>query len=141
MPRSRQSDDRCHDVRPRAAWGARIRRTIGATGADDPPGRPSTPGAGLITDLRKVARSVLLAFADLGIFLPSDRETIIGKARGLDPHDANEVAEFLGLCIDAGLITAAAADALRLCPDEAKKLAHSLDGHTPVPDEQAIASA
>jgi len=95
----------------------------------------------LITDLRKLARSVLLAFADLGIYLPSDRETIISKATGLDPHDANEVAEFLGLCIDAGLITPSAADALRLCPDEAKRLAHSLDGHTPVPDEQAIAWA
>jgi hypothetical protein len=101
----------------------------------------STSGDGLISDLRKLSRSVLLAFADLGIYLPSDRETIIAKARGLDPQDANDVAEFLGLCIDAGLITRATADRLILCPDEAKRLAHSLDGHTPVPDEQATAWA
>lgn len=90
-------------------------------------------------DLGSLARSVLLAFADLGIYLSSDRQTIIETSRRLDTGDANEVAEFLGLCVDAGLITAADADRLRLHPEEARRLAHSLDGHTPVPDEQAVA--
>lgn len=95
----------------------------------------------MAADRRSLARSVLLAFADLGIYLPSDRATIIRYSRRLDVGDPNEVAEFLGLCLDAGLITAADADRLCLTPDEARRLARSLDGHTPVPDEQAGAWA
>jgi len=86
-----------------------------------------------------LARAVLLAFADLGIYLPSHRERLIAKIRGLDPLDPAELEEFLDLCIAADLVAPAEAGRLRLHPDEAKRLAHSLDGHTPVPDEQAVA--
>ncbi len=92
-------------------------------------------------DLRKLARSVLLAFADLGIYLPSERERLIRKSRRLNRGDAAEVADFVEMCIDADLISPDEADRLHLNPEEARRLAHSLDGHTPVPDEQADAWA
>ena len=91
----------------------------------------------MTTDIRNLCRSVLLAFADLGIYLPSQRERLVLKAQGLDPHDPAELEELLDLCIAAELITPADAGRLRLSPAEARRLAHSLDGHTPVPDEQA----
>ena len=92
-------------------------------------------------DLQRLARSVLLAFADLGIYLPSERERLIRKSRRLDQSDTAEVADFVEMCIDADLISPDEADRLRLNPQEARRLAHSLDGHTPVPDEQADAWA
>ena len=95
----------------------------------------------MAADLRSLARAVLLAFADLGIYLSSDRDTIVETSRRMNTGDANEVSEFLGLCIDAGLVGPGEADRLRLNPEEARRLAHSLDGHTPVPDEQAGAWA
>ena len=94
-----------------------------------------------MTDLSDLARAVLLAFADLGIYLPSNRERIIRKIRGLDPLDPADLEEFLDLCIEAELIAPEEAGRLRLAPMEAKKLAASLDGHTPVPDDQADAWA
>ncbi|HET9050138.1 MAG TPA: hypothetical protein VFO60_00450, partial [Candidatus Dormibacteraeota bacterium] len=87
--------------------------------------------------LRAMARAVLLAFADLGIYLSSDRERLIRKARALDIADPGEMAEFLDLCIDAELMSPDEAERLQLDPAQARTLAHSLDGHTPVPDEQA----
>jgi hypothetical protein len=90
-------------------------------------------------DLGKMARAVLLAFADLGIYLSSDRERLLRKARALDVADREELAEFLDLCIDAELVSPDDVERLSLNPHEAKTLAHSLDGHTPVPDEQADA--
>ena len=92
-------------------------------------------------ELRDLARAVLLAFADLGVYLPSNRERLIRKMRFLDPLDSEELAEFLNLCIDAGLITQADAGRVRLDRSEARRLAHSMDGHTPVPDDQAHAWA
>ena len=93
----------------------------------------------MTADLRRMARSVLLAFADLGIYLSSDRERLIRKARALDVADPEEMAEFLDLCIDAELLSPDEVERLHLNPHEARRLAHSLDGHTPVPDEQADA--
>lgn len=92
-------------------------------------------------DLAKLARSVLLAFSDLGIYLPSERERLIRTSRRLNEADSIEVAGFVEMCIDADLIAPDDADRLRLNPGEARTLAHSLDGHTPVPDEQADAWA
>ncbi|HEX4578976.1 MAG TPA: hypothetical protein VH498_03145 [Candidatus Dormibacteraeota bacterium] len=92
-------------------------------------------------ELRDLARAVLLAFADLGVFLPSNRERLIRKMRFLDPLNADELAEFLNLCLDAGLITHADAGRVRLDRSEARRLASSMDGHTPVPDDQASAWA
>lgn len=106
-------------------------------GPEPPSGTRLGKGEGLTADLRNMARAVLLAFADLGIYLPSNRERVILKSRGLDPMDPAELAEFIDLCIGAELITRADAGRLRLNPAEAKRLAHSLDGHTPVPDDQA----
>ncbi|MEO8899351.1 MAG: hypothetical protein ABI352_11725 [Candidatus Dormibacter sp.] len=92
-------------------------------------------------ELRDLARAVLLAFADLGVFLPSNRERLIRKMRFLDPLDPDELVEFLNLCIDSGLITQADAGRVRLDRSEASRLASSMDGHTPVPDDQASAWA
>lgn len=90
-----------------------------------------------MSDLRTLARAVLLAFADLGIYLPSPRELVLLKSRRLDPLDPTELEEFLDLCIAAELVTPEDAGRLRLAPLEAKRLALSLDGHTPVPEDQA----
>ncbi|HZB97891.1 MAG TPA: hypothetical protein VE219_04760 [Candidatus Sulfotelmatobacter sp.] len=92
-------------------------------------------------NLSALARAVLLAFADLGIYLSSNREWLIRKIRMLDPLDPEQLTEFLDLCIEAELITPEAAGRLRLSPIEAKRLALSLDGHSPVPDDQATAWA
>jgi hypothetical protein len=94
-----------------------------------------------VDDLRDLARAVLLAFADLGVFLPSNRERLIRKMRFLDPLDPDQLVEFLDLCIEAGLIDDAEAGRLRLDPAEARRLAVSMDGHSPVPDDQATAWA
>ncbi len=94
-----------------------------------------------VDDLRDLARAVLLAFADLGVYLPSNRERLIRKMRFLDPLDPEQLAPFLNLCIDAGLIDNAEAGRLRLDPAEARRLAISMDGHSPVPDDQAHAWA
>lgn len=94
-----------------------------------------------MNDLSDLARAVLLAFADLGIYLPNSRERIIRKIRGLDPLHPAELEEFLDLCIEAQLIAPEDRGRLRLSPSEAKRLAASLDGHTPVPDDQAQAWA
>jgi len=88
-------------------------------------------------DFRGFARAVLLAFADLGIYLPSRRDRLTSKIRGLDPLDPTELEQFIDVCIEAELITSATAGRLRLSPIEAKRLALSLDGHTPVPEDQA----
>lgn len=90
-----------------------------------------------MNDLSDLARAVLLAFADLGIYLPNSRERIIRKIRGLDPLDPGHLEEFIDLCIAAQLIAPEDRGRLRLSPVEAKRLAASLDGHTPVPDDQA----
>ncbi|HZS16063.1 MAG TPA: hypothetical protein VFC09_15845 [Candidatus Dormibacteraeota bacterium] len=94
-----------------------------------------------MNDLSDLARAVLLAFADLGIYLPSNRERIVRKIRGFDPLDPAQLEQFLDLCIEADLIAPEDRGRLRLAPTEAKKLAASLDGHTPVPDDQARAWA
>ncbi len=94
-----------------------------------------------VDELRDLARTVLLAFADLGVSLPSNRERLLRKMRFLDPLVPDELAEFLNLCIEAGLVDAAEAGRLRLDRDEARRLAVSMDGHTPVPDDQAHAWA
>ena len=88
-------------------------------------------------DVRGFARAVLLAFADLGIYLPSRRDRLVGKILGLDLLDPTDLDQFIDLCIEADLLTPADAGRLRLSPIEAKRLAHSLDGHTPVPEDQA----
>ena len=92
-------------------------------------------------ELRDLARAVLLAFADLGVYLPSNRERLIRKMRFLDPLDPNQLIPFLNMCIDAGLIDQAEAGRLRLERAEARRLASSMDGHSPVPDDQARAWA
>jgi hypothetical protein len=89
----------------------------------------------------KMARAVLLAFADLGIYLPSSRERLLRKARWLDPMDAAELDQFIDVCIEAELLAPEEVGLLRLSPEEARRLARSLDGHTPVPDDQAQAWA
>lgn len=89
----------------------------------------------------EMARAVLLAFADLGIYLPSSRERLIRKARWLEPMDEAEIDQFIDLCIEAELLAPEEVGRLRLSPVEARRLAHSLDGHTPVPDDQAQAWA
>jgi hypothetical protein len=94
-----------------------------------------------VDELRDLARAVLLAFADLGVFLPSNRERLIRKMHFLDPLDPDQLLEFLNLCIDSGLIDDAEAGRLRLDPAEARRLAVSMDGHSPVPDDQARAWA
>jgi hypothetical protein len=94
-----------------------------------------------MNDLSDLARAVLLAFADLGVYLPSNRERIVRKIRGLDPLDPADLEQFLDLCIEADLIAPEDRGRLRLAPTEAKKLAASMDGHTPVPDDQARAWA
>ncbi len=93
--------------------------------------------ASFMADLRAMAQTVLLAFADLGIFLGSDRDRLLLKARSLNPRNPEQLAEFLDLCIAADLVTPSEAGALRLAPDQAQRLARSLEGHTPVPDDQA----
>jgi hypothetical protein len=90
-----------------------------------------------VDDLRDLARAVLLAFADLGVYLPSNPERLMRKIRALDPLDPSQLSEFIELCIEADFITPETAGPLRLSPIEAKRLAQSLDGHTPVPDDQA----
>lgn len=95
----------------------------------------------VVDELRNLARTVLLAFADLGVYLPSNRERLIRKMRFLDPLDPEELVDFLNLCIDTGLITHADAGRVRLDRSEAARLAHSMDGHSPVPDDQARAWA
>lgn len=94
-----------------------------------------------VDELRDLARAVLLAFADLGVFLPSNRERLIRKMRFLDPLDPDQLVEFLDVCIEAGLIDDAEAGRLRLDGAEARRLAISMDGHSPVPDDQAHAWA
>lgn len=92
-------------------------------------------------ELRALARAVLLAFADLGVYLPSNRERLVRKMRVLDPLGLDRLAEFLTLCIGEGLIDEAHAGRLRLDSGEARTLAISMDGHSPVPDDQARAWA
>ena len=97
--------------------------------------------ASFMGDLRGLARTILLAFADLGVYLGSDPERLMLKARSLDADNADQLAEFLDLCITAQLVTPSEAGRLRLAPAEAQRLARSLDGQTPVPDDQAAAWA
>ncbi|GEM_PF-5847906 len=92
-------------------------------------------------ELRDLARAVLLAFADLGVYLPSNRERLIRKMRFLDSLDPDQLVEFLDVCIDAGLIDDGEVGRLRLDGVEARRLAISMDGHSPVPDDQAHAWA
>ena len=89
----------------------------------------------------KMARAVLLAFADLGIYLPSSRERLVRKARWLEPMDTPEIDQFIDLCIEAELLAPEEAGQLQLSAEQARRLARSLDGHTPVPDDQAQAWA
>jgi hypothetical protein len=95
----------------------------------------------VVDELRDLARAVLLAFADLGVYLPSNRERLIRKIRFLDPLDPDQLAPFLNLCIEAGLIDDGDKGRLRLDRAEAQRLAVSMDGHSPVPDDQAHAWA
>ena len=74
-----------------------------------------------MNDLSDLARVVLLAFADLGVYLPNSRERIIRKIRGLDPLDPADLEQFLDLCIEADLITPEDRGRLRLSPMEAKE--------------------
>lgn len=92
-------------------------------------------------ELLTLARTVLLAFADLGVYLPSNRERLVRKMRFIDSLDPDQLTHFLDLCIDAGLINGTDAGRLRLDQQEARRLAHSMDGHTPVPEDQAHAWA
>ncbi len=92
-------------------------------------------------ELRDLARALLLAFADLGVYLPSNRERLLRKMRFLDPLDPDQLVPFLDLCIGAGLVDEREAGRLRLDRAEAQRLAISMDGHTPVPDDQAHAWA
>jgi hypothetical protein len=94
-----------------------------------------------VDELRDLARAVLLAFADLGVYLPSNRERLIRKMRFLDPLDPEQLAPFLDVCIEAGLIDDGEKGRLRLHRAEAQRLAVSMDGHSPVPDDQARAWA
>jgi hypothetical protein len=94
-----------------------------------------------VDELRDLARAVLLAFADLGVFLPSNRERLIRKMRFLDSLDPDQLVEFLDVCIGAGLIEDGEVGRLRLDGVEARRLAISMDGHSPVPDDQAHAWA
>ena len=94
-----------------------------------------------VDDLRALARAALLAFADLGVFLPSNRDRLICKMRFLGPLRPEELLDFVNRCIDAGLITTAGGGRVCLDRNEANRLAHSMDGHTPVPDDQARAWA
>jgi hypothetical protein len=89
-----------------------------------------------VDELRDLARAVLLAFADLGVFLPSNRERLIRKMRFLDSLDPGQLVDFLDVCIDDGEV-----GRLRLDGVEARRLAVSMDGHSPVPDDQAHAWA
>ena len=52
----------------------------------------------------RMARAVLLAFADLGIYLPSSREHLVRKARWLAPLDTAELDQFIDVCIEAALL-------------------------------------
>ena len=110
-------------------------------GAADPGTVPRVATEAQPAWLNTVARAVLLAFADLGVYLPSQRERLLGKIRGLDLLKAGELETFLDLCIAAELITPERAGRLRLAPAEAKRLAQSLEGASPVPDVQALAWA
>jgi len=94
-----------------------------------------------LDDLIDLAKAVLLAFADLGVYLPSHPERLMRKIRALDPLDPEQLTTFIDLCIEAEFIAPEAAGRLRLSPIEAKRLAQSLDGHTPVPDDQAYSWA
>jgi hypothetical protein len=94
-----------------------------------------------VDELFKLARTVLLAFADLGVYLPSNRDRLIRKMRFIDSLDPAQLAGFLDMCIEAGLINGCAADRLTLDQQEARQLARSMDGHTPVPMDQAQAWA
>jgi len=95
----------------------------------------------VVDELRDLARAVLLAFADLGVYLPSNRERLIRKMRFLDSLDPDQLVEFLDVCIGAGLIDDGEVGRLRLDGVEARRLAVSMDGHSPVPDDQAHAWA
>jgi hypothetical protein len=89
-------------------------------------------------DIFSLARAVLLAFADLGVYLPSNRKRVIDKVRSADRLDTQQLEGFIELCIEAQLIAPGDAGCLRLSPAEAKVLEISLDGSTPVPERQAI---
>src|ERR1700716_1916208 len=72
---------------PPSRWSGEKRECrVGATIDRIQPPRAAAPGRciGVTNDLGKMARAVLLAFADLGIYLSSDRERLLRKARALD---------------------------------------------------------
>ena len=84
-----------------------------------------------------MACAVLLAFADLGIHLPSRRERVLGRVRSAAHLGCEPVAEFLDLCLDAHLLVSQSPGCLQLSGEEARALEDSLDGPSPVPDVQA----
>lgn len=84
-----------------------------------------------------MACAVLLAFADLGIHLPSRRERVVARMRKAGDVGRAPVAHFLDLCVEAHLLVAPSPGCLQLSADEAMKLEESLDGPTPVPETQA----
>ena len=92
-------------------------------------------------ELRLSARALLLAFADLGVYLPSTRDRLLAKARFIERLTTAELTRFVDLCVLEGLLTLHGVDGLSLDDDEARLLAHSMDGHPPVPDDQARAWA
>lgn len=96
------------------------------------------PRPSLRRDLLGLARAVLLAFADLGIYLPSNRQRIVDRVRGAGADDTGQLEGFIDRCIEAALIAPAQPGWLRLAPAEARVLEESLDGPTPVPESQAI---
>ena len=98
---------------------------------------PAASGERLV--LNSFARAVLLAFADLGIYLPSQRERLVAKINSLNPLDPGHLENYISLCVEARLLTHEEAGKLRLSPSEAARLAQSLEGATPVPDVQADA--
>ncbi|MHB8719172.1 MAG: hypothetical protein ACYDAC_09835 [Candidatus Dormibacteria bacterium] len=83
------------------------------------------------------ARALLLAFADLGVYLPSTRDRLFRKARYVEEVTVGELARLVDLCVREGLLILHGVDGLSLGDAEARCLARSMDGHTPVPDVQA----
>lgn len=84
----------------------------------------------VVEDMRRLGRAVRHVLADRGIDRKSDREEAMAQALGLDPHAPGQMATFLQLCVDAGLLTEDEAVDLRADPAEAVRLVLSLDGRS-----------
>ena len=112
------------------------RRTLGS-----PRRAPSRPAEGQpeasADGARAMASAILLAFADLGVHLPSRRERLIARMRAAHDLGSASLAHFLELCLDAHLLIPRPAGCLQLSGAEAMALEKSLDGPSPVPEVQA----